>query len=64
MPSKLLLHEAQQLKDVSERLELLADQHDHSHVADAILSICGAVRTNATMIEVLVATKFDDARPV
>ena len=59
MPSKALLHEAQQLKDVSGRLELLADQHPS--VTDAILAICRAVRTNATMIEVLVATKLDGA---
>lgn len=62
MPSNPLLHEAQQLKDVSGRLELLADQHPS--VTGAILAICGAVRTNATMIEVLVATKLDAIRPV
>ena len=62
MPSHPLLREAQQLKDVSGRLELLADQHPT--VTDAILSICGAVLTNATMIEVLVATKLDGAEPV
>jgi hypothetical protein len=62
MPSHALLHEAQQLKDVSERLETLADQHPT--VTEAILSIGGAVRTNATMIEVLVATKLDGAKTV
>ena len=62
MPSTALLHEAQQLKDVSGRLELLADEHPT--VTEAILSICGAVRTNATMIEVLVATKLDGAETV
>lgn len=62
MPLHALLHEAQQLKDVSGRLELLADEHPT--VADAILAICGAVLTNATMIEVLVATKLDGAKPV
>jgi hypothetical protein len=59
MPSDALLHEAQQLKDVSGRLELLADQHPT--VTEAILAICGTVRTNATMIEVLVATKLSGA---
>jgi hypothetical protein len=59
MPSHPLLHEAQQLKNVSGRLEQLADQHPT--VTNAILSICGAVRTNATMLEVLVATKLVDA---
>lgn len=62
MPSHPLLHEAEQLKEVSGRLELLADEHPT--VTDALLSICGAVRTNATMIEVLVATKLDGIRPV
>lgn len=62
MSSHPLLHEAQQLTEVSRRLELLADQHPT--VTDAILVICGAVRTNATMIEVLVATKLDATRPI
>lgn len=62
MPSHQLLHEAQRLKDVSTRLELLADQHPA--VAEAILAICGTVRTNATMIEVLVATKLSGAETV
>jgi hypothetical protein len=39
--------------------KLLADQYPT--VTDAILAICAAVRTNATMIEVLVATKLDGA---
>jgi hypothetical protein len=62
MPSNTLLHEAQELKAVSGRLELLADQHPT--VTDAILAISGSVRTNATMIEVLVATKLDGAETV
>lgn len=62
MPSHQLLHEAQRLKDVSTRLELLADQHPA--VTEAILAICGTVRTNATMIEVLVATKLSGAETV
>jgi hypothetical protein len=62
MPSKALLHEAQQLKDVSGRLELHADERPT--VADAILSICGAIRNTATILEVLVATKLDGFQPV
>jgi hypothetical protein len=62
MPSKALLQEAQQLKSVSGRLELLAEQNPQ--VTDSILKICGAVRTNATMIEVLVATKLGGAHTV
>ena len=62
MPSAALLHEAQQLKNVCQRLELLADQHPR--ITDAILSICGSIRSTATILEVLVVTKLDDARPV
>ena len=36
MPSKALLHEAQQLKDVSGQLELLAEEHPT--VTDVILT--------------------------
>ena len=57
MPPQALLHEAQQLKDVSGRLELMADEHPT--VTDAILSICGTIRSTATILEVLVATKLD-----
>jgi hypothetical protein len=62
MPSKALLHEAQQLKDVSGRLELLADEHPT--VTDAILRICGTIRSTAAILEVLVATKLDGVQPV
>jgi len=36
MPSKALLHEAQQLKDVSGRLELLADEHPPSRGCNSL----------------------------
>ena len=62
MPSKALLHEAQKLKDVSGRLELLADEHPT--VTDAILKICGTIRSTATILEVLVATKLDGTQPM
>ena len=62
MPSKALLHEAQQLKDVSGRLELLADEHPT--VTDAICTICGTIRSTATILEVLVATKVDGVQPI
>ena len=62
MPSKALLHEAQQLKDVSGRLELLADEHPT--VTDAILSICGTIRSTATILEVLVAAKLSGIQPI
>ena len=62
MPSKALLHEAQQLKDVSGRLELLAEEHPA--VTDAILKISGTIRSTATILEVLVATKLDGIQPM
>lgn len=62
MPAKALLHEAQQLKDVSGRLELLADEHPT--VTDAILKICGTIRSTATILEVLVATRLDGIQPM
>ena len=62
MPSKALLHEAQKLKEVSGRLELLADEHPA--VSDAILSICGTIRSTATILEVLVATKLGGSQPI
>ncbi|HET7893071.1 MAG TPA: hypothetical protein VFL34_16205 [Candidatus Sulfotelmatobacter sp.] len=62
MPPKALLREAQQLKEVSGRLELLAE--DHPTVTDAILTICGTIRSTATILEVLVATKLGGIHPM
>lgn len=62
MRSKALLREVQHLKDVSGRLELLAE--DHPTVTDAILKICGTIRSTATILEVLVATKLDSIQPM
>ncbi len=56
MPSNALLYEAKQLHNVSERLDSLSEQHPL--VADALLSISGSVRSTATLLEVLVATKM------
>ena len=56
MPSSSLLHEAQQLHNISDRLDLLAEQHPL--VSDALLSISGSVRSTATLLEVLIATKI------
>ena len=56
MPSSAILHEARQLHNVSDRLDLLADEHPL--VSDAILTISGSVRNTATLLEVLVATKI------
>ena len=56
MPPSAILHEAQQLHDVSERLDTLADQHPL--VSEALMTISGNVRHTATLLEVLVATKM------
>ena len=56
MPSAAILYEAEQLHNVSDRLDLLSEQHPL--VSEAILSISGSVRNTATLLEVLVATKM------
>jgi hypothetical protein len=56
MPSNAILHEAQQLHAVSDRLDSLSGQH--TLVSDALLTIAGSVRNTATLLEVLVATKM------
>jgi hypothetical protein len=55
MPSTAILREVQQLYNVSDRLDSLAEQH--SLVSEALVSISGSVRNTATLLEVLVATK-------
>ena len=56
MPLTAILYEAEQLHNVSDRLDLLSGQHPL--VSEAILSISGSVRNTATLLEVLVATKI------
>jgi len=56
MPSTAILYEAEQLHNVSDRLDSLSDQHPL--VSEALLSISGSVRNTATLLEVLVATKI------
>jgi hypothetical protein len=51
-----ILHEVQQLYNVSDRLDSLADQHPF--VAEALVTISGSVRNTATLLEVLVATRM------
>lgn len=58
MPGKALLHEAEQLNQVSMRLDALAGKHPS--LAKAILSISVTIRNAATLIGVLVATKMGD----
>ncbi len=56
MDSNAILHEVQQLYNVSERLDSLAGQHPL--VSEALITISGSVRSTATVLEVLVATKI------
>jgi hypothetical protein len=56
MPSNAILREAQQLHNVSNRLDSLAGEHPL--VSDALITISGSVRNTATLLEVLVATKI------
>ena len=56
MPSNAILHEVQQLYNVSDRLDLLAEEHPV--VSEALITISGSVRNTATLLEVLVATRM------
>jgi len=51
-----ILHEIQQLYNVSDRLDSLAGHHPL--ISEALISISGSVRNTATLLEVLVATKI------
>jgi hypothetical protein len=56
MPSDAILQVAQQLHNVNERLDSLADEHPV--VSEALITISGTVRQTATLLEVLVVTKM------
>jgi hypothetical protein len=56
VPSNLILYEAQQLHNVSDHLDSLAESHPV--VSNALITISGSVRNIATLLEVLVATKM------
>jgi hypothetical protein len=55
MPSNAILHEATQLYNVGDCLDLLAEEHPL--ISEALITISGSVRNTATLLEVLVATK-------
>jgi hypothetical protein len=55
MAFEAILHEVEQLHQVSARLDGLAEQHPP--VSKALLTIAGSVRNTATVLAVLVATK-------
>ena len=56
LPSDAILHEAQQLHKVSDRLDSLADEHPA--ISEALITISGNVRHTATLLEVLVVAKM------
>jgi hypothetical protein len=56
MHAKAILHEVQQLYNVSDRLDTLSAQHPL--VSEALITISGSVRNTATLLEVLVAMKI------
>jgi hypothetical protein len=55
MVFEAILYEVDQLQNVSKRLEGLAEQHPP--VSEALVTIAGNVRSTATILAVLVATK-------
>ena len=56
MHSNAILHEAQQLHNVSDRLDVLAEEHPV--VSEALITISGSVRNTATLLELLVVTRM------
>ena len=56
MVFQAILDEVDQLHNVSTRLEGLAEQHPP--VSDALITIAGNVRSTATVLAMLVATKL------
>ena len=56
MHPNAILHEVQQLYNVSDRLDSLAEQHPL--VSEALITIPGSVRNTATLLEVLVTMKI------
>jgi uncharacterized protein YdcH (DUF465 family) len=59
MPASALQYEIDQLKGVSLRLDSLADQHPS--MEDEIMSISGNVRSNAVLLELLLALRVRPA---
>ena len=55
MPLETILHEVDQLNNVSTRLEALAERHPP--VSEALLTIAGNVRNTATVLAVLLVAK-------
>jgi len=56
MHPNAILHEVQQLYNVSDRLDSLAEQHPL--VSQQLITISGSVRNTATLLELLVTMKI------
>jgi len=56
MHPNAILNEVRQLYNVSDRLDLLAEEHPV--VSEALITISGSVRNTATLLEVVVAMKM------
>ena len=56
MHPNAILHEIQQLYNVSDRLDFLAQQHPL--VSNALIDISESIRNTATLLEVVVAIKM------
>lgn len=56
MHPSAILREARQLRNVSDSLDSLAEQHPL--VSDALITISANIRHTAVLLEVLVATKL------
>ena len=55
MPFQAIMHEVDQLQNVSTRLEGLAEHHPL--MSEPLITIAGNVRNAATVLAVLIATK-------
>ena len=62
MPSTEILQEAQNLRNVCGRLELIADRH--SHLTEKILRISVTVQNAAVLLELLVVAKLGGSQPM
>ena len=62
MPSNEILQEAQNLRNVCTRLELVADRH--VHLTAKLLAISTTIQNAAILLEVLVVAKLDGSRPM
>ena len=56
MHPNAILHEVQQLYNVSDRLDAIAAQHPL--VSEGLIAISGSIRNTATLLEVLAARKW------